>query len=277
MQHLRIAALYLTSGQFIAISDDILCCLEFLGFGIITRCLAGSQIFFLDKQSETCRKKFQLWGNHNSLWHLQYLRINTLCLLYGHLSSILGLYIVFFRIWVFLNSHEVPCGISDIFSWQTIWDLSKKISALGKSQLSLTSAISQNQHIMSIIWSLSSILGLYIVFFRIWVFLNSHEVPCGISDIFSWQTIWDLSKIFSALRKSKISLTRTISQNQHFMSISDWIYCQFTWFIVLFWIWIFWIITRCLAGSQIFFLDKQSETCQNKFQLWGNQNSIGHM
>jgi len=115
------------------------------------------------------------------------------------------------------------------------------------------------------------------MFFRIWVFLNSHEVPCGISDIFSWQTIWDLSKIFSALRKSKISLTCTISQNQHFMSVSGWIYCQFTWFIVLFGIWIFWIITRCLVGSQIFFLDKQSETCQNKFQLWGNQNSIGHM
>ena len=60
MQHLRIAALYLTSDQFIAISDDILCYLEFSGFGIITRCLVGSQIFFLDKQSETCRKKFQL-------------------------------------------------------------------------------------------------------------------------------------------------------------------------------------------------------------------------
>jgi len=41
----------------------------------------------------------------------------------------------YFSLFHFLCQHKVLCGISDNFPWQTIWDLSKKISALQKSLL----------------------------------------------------------------------------------------------------------------------------------------------
>jgi len=154
MQLIIIATLCLLYGNLSSIWDYILYFLDFeCFFWIITRCLAGSEIFFLDKQSETYRKNFQLWGNQSSIWHMQLIIIATSCLLYCHLSSILDYILWFLDFECFLDHHEVHCGIWDIFSWQIIWDLSKKISALRKSKLYLTYAIDHNCKFMSVLWS----------------------------------------------------------------------------------------------------------------------------
>jgi len=203
-------------------------------FWIITRCLARSQIFFLEKKSETCQENFSaLRKSKLSLT----CAISQNCRFIPHIWPIYYnfiWYILLFGIWGFWDNHEVPCGIWDIFSWQTIWDLSKIFSALRKSKLSLTCAISQNQHFMSISGQFIVNFGRYIVFFRIWVFLDNHEVACGIWDIFSWQTIWDLSKFFSSSEEIKTLLDMcNISESTLYIPylvnlLSIWtIYCVF--------------------------------------------------
>ena len=118
---------------------------------------------------------------------------------------------------------------------------------------------------------------IYCVFLYFECLLDNHEVPCGISDIFPWQTIWDLSKIIFSSEEIKnlLDICNWSESSTHTMYVT--IYGHFMVIYYVTQIWVFWTNTRSLVGSQIFFLDKKSETCQNKFQLWGNQNSIGHM
>jgi len=95
--------------------------------------------------------------------------------------------------------------------------------------------------------------------------LDNHEVLCEISDIFPWQEIGDSSKKFQLWRNENSLWHKQflrIAPLRHicdiFRAISYDILCDLEFGS-------FWIITRCLARSQIFFLDKQSETCQKKF------------
>jgi len=134
MQFIRIVNLCRICDGFRAFYDDILCYSEFECFWIITRCLVGSQIFFLDKQSETCQNKFQLWGNHNSLWHIQYPRYQY----FGPHIRIFHTIPHDYRgiwIWEFLDNHQAPCEISDIFPSTNHLRLVKKISTFKKSKL----------------------------------------------------------------------------------------------------------------------------------------------
>ena len=84
---------------------------------------------------------------------------------------------------------------------------------------------------------------------------------CGISDIFPRQTIWDLYKTFCRwewkLSFSKYTKSEIIQ-----------IYAIFTEFMIdlhqilpILGFTCYGTSTGCSAGSQIFFLDKQSETC----------------
>jgi len=50
---------------------------------------------------------------------------SILCYIFSHFVSIYIEYCHFY-VYVLEYKHKVLCGISDIFSWQTIWDLSKK-------------------------------------------------------------------------------------------------------------------------------------------------------
>ena len=119
---------------------------DFLWFGTSTSCSAGSQIFFLDKQSETCQK-FS-WDNQ---WvsHTQIIKTRN----HANWSKFLMFYVRYMHILnvvvdtVFLSKQKVLCGISDIFSRQIIWDLSKVFL---RSPMSLSHWNDQNTKIMKI-------------------------------------------------------------------------------------------------------------------------------
>ena len=104
----------------------------------------------------------------------------------------------------------------------------------------------------------SSDFSRYIIFRVCW---NNHKGLCGISDNFSRQTIWDQTKTFlihEGMWVQKIS----VSPKQLILSI----YRRNPLIIVLFRVNSYFVcfqrITRVSVGSQIIFLDKQSETCQ---------------
>ena len=106
-----------------------------LSFCIFWRCSAGSEIFFLDKKSETSQKNCsspKISAPTRKSINLENVKICTTftisCNFWIRYHVILC-----FDFWFLL---KVLCGISDIFPWQIIWDLSKKIAALPKSQLS---------------------------------------------------------------------------------------------------------------------------------------------
>jgi len=159
------------------------------------RCSAGSQILFLDKQSETCQKNFHLRQTHSSCEKRENLKSQNLFI---YLSSVSHFGDIFrrFRVSVFLTQQKVLCGIQDIFLWQTIWDLSR---------------IFQLQQTLS-----------------------------------SYEEIWKL-------KKHKFD-----SYTSHFLRFT----VTFSWFYGY---QCFGSSRRCSAGSKIFFFDKQSETCQKYF------------
>ena len=98
--------------------------LKFSCYGTSIRCSAGSQIFFLDKQSETCWKLSADENRSYPSQNIQNQKSSNLCRIidvYGRFIS----NIVIFRIYVLLCKHKVLCGISDIFPRQTIRDLLK--------------------------------------------------------------------------------------------------------------------------------------------------------
>jgi len=109
--------------------------------------------------------------------------------------SIIIVYLDVFEKLIFWSKQRVLCGISDIFSWQTIWDLFKVFL---RTSMSLSHWNHQNTKTHFLIRFLcfyvnsSHILNV----FENLIFLSKHESLCGISNIFSRQTIWDLLKIF---------------------------------------------------------------------------------
>jgi len=184
--------------RLIAILYDILCYLEFESFRIITRCLARSEIFFLDKQSETCQKKF---CPQEIITFVKIYNISELLLYAIYIEDLVHFtwYIMLFGIWVFLDNHKVPCEIWNIFPWQTIWYLSKKFC----SQEIITPFEKYNILKITILVVYSCIIhysGRFIALFGIWEFLDDHQAPCEIWDIFPGQKIWDLSNKFQLWR-----------------------------------------------------------------------------
>ena len=109
-----------------------------------------------------------------------------------------------------------------------------------------------------IIWQFCS-------FFTFGVFECRDKVLCGISDNFSWQTIWDLSKkilleeIQGSLKFSDFHKMLPFMLSHTRYGYILWQFCKFFTFRVL------GAMTRCSAGSQVIFPDKQSETRQKKF------------
>ena len=101
--------------------------------------------------------------------------------------------------------------------------------------------------------------------FPCWSDLCKDQMLCGISDNFSWQTIWDLSKQFlleeiqASLKFSDFHKTLPFVLYNTQYGYILWHFCKFCTFRVL------GAVTRCSAGSQIIFPDKQSETRQKKF------------
>jgi hypothetical protein len=88
---------------------------------------------------------------------------------------------------------------------------------------------------------------------------------CGISDNFSWQTIWDSSKKILLAENQASLIFCDFHKMLPFMLYITWYesilchFCKFFTFRVL------GAMTRWSAGSQIIFPDKQSETRRKKF------------
>jgi len=101
-----------------------------------------------------------------------------------------------FRVYVLWYKHWVLCGISDIFPRQTIRDLLKTFCRW-ESKLSF-SKYTKSKIIQFVLYfrRLWSILPQILPTFRIYILRYKHKVLCGISYIFSRQTIRDLLKIF---------------------------------------------------------------------------------
>ena len=104
--------------------------------------------------------------------------------------------------------------------------------------------------------------------------LCKDKMLCGISDNFSWQTIWDLSKQFlleeiqASLKFSDFHKTLPFVLYNTRYGCIPWQFCKFFTFRDL------GAVTRCSAGSQIIFPDKQSETRQKKILLEEIQGSL---
>jgi len=112
-----------------------------------------------------------------------------------YLMSILCIYWTFLRISHFCPSTSRSAGSQIFFSRQTIWDLLKIFM---RSSMSLSHWNHQNTKIT--FWPCFHIFCVdsrhILNVFEKLMFLSKHESLCGISNIFSRQTIWDLLNIF---------------------------------------------------------------------------------
>jgi len=99
-----------------------------LRFCVWWRCSVGSQIFFLDKQSETCQKNFSSAEiSAPTRKSEKSTKVTEICF-YPRFYVIYTQYNVILSFEI-LCLMKVLCGVSDIFPWQTIWDLSKIFSS----------------------------------------------------------------------------------------------------------------------------------------------------
>ena len=98
--------------------------------------------------------------------------------------------------------------------------------------------------------------------FHISSFRCNDKVVCGISDNFSWQTIWDSSKkiLLEEIQGSvKFSDFHKIVPFMLYNARYESILCQFCKFFTFR---VSSAMTRCSAGSQIIFHDNPTETCK---------------
>jgi len=186
--------------------------LEYLCFWPSRRCSAGSKIFFCDKQSEICQKKFSPPANSELLRKNMKIQKSHNSVYISHIMPYIGGILHGFRVSVFLTQQKVLCGIQDIFLWQTIWDLSKKIFSSSKLPALVKNTQIQNLMILCISLPLCFLLVIFYRFFSICVY-NPHKVLCEIQDIFLGQTIWDLSNKISAPANSQLLWKTHKSEN----------------------------------------------------------------
>jgi len=144
----------------------------------------------------------------------------------------------------FLFLLKALCGISDIFPWQRIWDLSIIIAAPQKYLLSQENREIHKSDIKhTFIRNLVQFHTQYHVILS-FEFLCLMKVFCGVSDIFPWQRIWDLSKKISAPQKYLLSQeNRKIHKSDKNMHLFTILY-DFVHNITLFWVLSFWVFSR---------------------------------
>ena len=139
-----------------------------------------------------------------------------------------------FRLWCYLQDQEVLCEIQNIFSWQTIRDLAKKILAprnpkLARQKLKFQK-IAYFSHIIAVI--VSVLCNSFD--FWLWCYLQDQDLLGEIQNIFSWQTIWDLSKKILALRNPQVFWLNhrksIIKYNRHIVSS----FCHFVYISLIF-------------------------------------------
>ena len=243
----------------------------FTGFSVSvfithTRCSAGSQILFLDKQSETCQKNFHLRQTHSScekrenLTSHKSVHMSLICVIFWW-------YFRRFRISVFLTQQKVLCGIQDIFLRQTIWDLSK-IFQLQQTLSSYEVIWKLKKHIFdSYIYHFIRSTATFSCFYGYQCFGSSRRCSAGSKKIFLDKQSETCQKKFH-LRQTHSSYKETWkSKNLTFYCISP-----ILWYLMIFsddfmGIGVLDSSRRCSAGSKKIFLDKQSETCQKSFEL----------
>jgi len=170
-----------------------------------------------------------------------------------------------FRESVFLTQQKVLCEIQDIFPWQTIWDLSKKISPPANSQLLRRNMKIRKSHLSMYISRIMSCIGGILHYFRVSVFLIQQKVLCEIQDIFLWQTTEICQKKFH-LRQTQSSWEETWkSENLTILCISLTLCLILVVFCMILEYLCFWPSRRCSAGSKIFFCDKQQRFVKKIF------------
>jgi len=192
--------------------------LEYLFFGPSRRCSAGSKIFFCDKQSEICQKKFSAPANSQLLWKTH--KSENLMLLYIFLRYVSYYwYFTGFPVSVFITHTRCSAGSQILFLDKQSEICQRKFSAPANSQLLWKTHKSENLMFLSISLPLRLLLVAFYRFFSICVY-NPHKVLCGIQDFFLGQTIWDLSNKISAPANSQLLWKTHKSENLIFLSIS---------------------------------------------------------
>jgi len=160
-------------------------------FNTKSSCLSRFQIFFLDNKSETCQK-FCSSSQFVFPVKIQKIKIHVL-VLHTHQFRTKSCHFGHFQHFVFQYKEELPCEILDIFSRQEIWDLSKSLKLISirtSSENSENQKITHSSHISTYFVQISC----HFRRFQLFVLWYKELLPCKISDIFSRQEIWDLSK-----------------------------------------------------------------------------------
>jgi len=170
-----------------------------------------------------------------------------------------------FRLSVCLYLQEVLCRISNIFRWQTIRDLSKKSWPLQISDVLWKIQLFQNRVFSYKIPHICVSYCYYLSISRFKCFGKSKFFKIAHFRV-NWTYLCSLSRFFGHFWFSVFWKIQFIG-NRPFLYKVDvfmpfitviWTFCDFQWIGTS---------ERCLAESQIFFLDKQSETCQNNLGL----------
>ena len=97
-------------------------------------CLTGSEIFFVATKSETCQKNL-VWQIQSCPQRKSKIPNPDFYGIYRRLFMHICIYFCVFLFMCYEHVSQEPCGISDIFLSQKIWDLSKK-SAVTTPQIS---------------------------------------------------------------------------------------------------------------------------------------------
>ena len=187
--------------------------------------------------------------------------MQILCVIYDDYSVVFWFSVFWFR-------QQMLCGISNIFSRQTIRDLSKKSSALWSSYVLWNPKYSIITHFMEN-ETYSPHLSWLFDNFSILVFwkmqLPQNRIFSCVLDIFIpfIMAIWSFS-ISCVLEKFKFF------KIEHFRA-NEWDSCRFRGYFRSFHAFqCLGTSERCSAGSQIFFLNKQSENCQTNACLFND-------
>jgi len=156
------------------------------------------------------------------------------------------------------------CGISDKFSWQRIWDLSKQFQLWEYSTLQWKCIISKTRLFVPYIEHILVIISHNLCFLTFSDLVQAPDALRDLGKIFLAKNL-RLVKTISALRIQYSSMKVHNIQNT-FIGVIYWAYSShYITLFVLFDFQRFSLCTRCSAGSRKIFLCKESETCQNNF------------
>ena len=160
------------------------------------------------------------------------------------------------------------CKISDKFSWQKIWDLSKKVSAPKKyTVLSTIYEITKIASSRSFIEYLCQFNGLFVKFSEFWCFGKSTRWSARSHKKFLDKKSETCQKSLSFEKSTALSTIYEITKSCnlcHIYSIyTDFMgcFCEFSDF------WCFDKSTRCSARSHKKIIDKKSETYQKSLSF----------